>query len=314
MERINIDDIIVKNPYLRLKSDIEPLMKSIETVGLINPLTINKNNELIAGGRRYSALKQLGHQEVPVIRVEKNELEQELISIDENLVRKPLDKIGLEECLNRGRLLYEELNPTAKKVDLEIKELSPAEKKVQKEKDMEDKTSFAAITAQKIGLSPSVIKSAIRRDVFSSSKVKEARNSGEINSGQVNEIIKLKKEEQEEILPYIQDRPVKEVRKIIKQARTAGVDQAITYSQGMETAPREISDLLKQVKKINKTLSKLQLEEINYQGKERESLEKELNLLLTHLTLMDLEASDHSQKPQLYQSAQKEDFTADQVQ
>ena len=60
MELINIEDIKVESPYLRLDTDVEKLMKSIETVGLINPLVINKKNELIAGGRRYTALKAMG--------------------------------------------------------------------------------------------------------------------------------------------------------------------------------------------------------------------------------------------------------------
>jgi ParB family chromosome partitioning protein len=292
MEHINIGDISVKNQYLRLDDDIDSLMKSIETVGLINPITINENNELLAGGRRYSALKALGKEEVPVIRVSKSDLEQELISIDENLVRKPLKNLDLEKSLNRGRELYEQLNPEAPKVDLEVKELSPMEKKELKEQEEMDTTSFAAVTALKTGLSPSTIKSAIKRDVHSSPEVKKARSSGELNSSQVNELIKLNDEEQDEILPYVQDRPVKDIRKIVKAVKESGVHEAITMTQTMETAPREIVDLLRQTKKINKTLSKLQLEEINYQGKEREQLDKELSMLLTHLTLMDLEASE----------------------
>lgn len=84
MELMPIDSIKIKSSYLRTETNIEKLKKSIETVGIINPLIINNNNELIAGGRRYSALKELGFKEVPAIRVDKNEQEQELISIDEN--------------------------------------------------------------------------------------------------------------------------------------------------------------------------------------------------------------------------------------
>jgi len=69
------------------------LAKSIEQVGLIHPLSINKDNELLAGGRRYSAIKKLGWDKVEVTVVDNSELEQELISIDENLVRKPLSKL-----------------------------------------------------------------------------------------------------------------------------------------------------------------------------------------------------------------------------
>ena len=54
MELISIDSIKTKSSYLRVETNIEKLKKSIETVGLISPLVINQNNELIAGGRRYS--------------------------------------------------------------------------------------------------------------------------------------------------------------------------------------------------------------------------------------------------------------------
>ena len=87
MHTMNINEISVSNKYLRTNTNVEKLKKSIETVGLINPLIINENNELIAGGRRYTAMKELGYEEVPVFKVSKNSLEQELISIDENLVR-----------------------------------------------------------------------------------------------------------------------------------------------------------------------------------------------------------------------------------
>ena len=96
MQLVDISKIQTENDYLRLDTNIEQLKKSIETVGLINPLVINEENKLIAGGRRYCALKELGHKDVPVVIVKKNQQEEELISIDENLVRKDLTKIEVE--------------------------------------------------------------------------------------------------------------------------------------------------------------------------------------------------------------------------
>ena len=111
MEFINITSIKATNKYLRLDTNVEKLKKSIETVGLINPLVINLKNELIAGGRRYTALKELGHTEVAVIKVDKSDLMQELISIDENLVRKDLSNLELEQSLSRGKEIYETVYP-----------------------------------------------------------------------------------------------------------------------------------------------------------------------------------------------------------
>ena len=136
MPKMKLSDIKTSSPYLRLDSTVDMLAKSIEQVGLIHPLSVNEKNELLAGGRRYCAVKNLGWDEVEVTVVDKSELEQELISIDENLVRKSLSKLQFEKCLNRGRTIYEELNPTVPKVSMDTKKLTTAEKAEKKEEEM----------------------------------------------------------------------------------------------------------------------------------------------------------------------------------
>lgn len=61
MEFIEISKIQTNNKYLRLDTNVDMLKKSIETVGLIHPLSLNESDQLIAGGRRYTALKELRH-------------------------------------------------------------------------------------------------------------------------------------------------------------------------------------------------------------------------------------------------------------
>ena len=266
MEKIAINEIVISNPYLRINTDIESLKKSIQTVGLINPLTINNDNELLAGGRRYTALKELGETEVKVQRIDLTNLEQELVSIDENLVRCPLNKLELEQCLNRGREIYEEINPTANKVDTEVKKLTTAEKKQEKEEEENDTTSFAAITSEKTGLSKSVIKNAIKRDERSSKVIKQARSEGELSASQVNEIIRLDEKDQDAILPYVKDKSVKEVRKIVERAREGGLNAAIADSLEYKELPREITQLEAIVKRCNNQMSKVLIENIHVEG------------------------------------------------
>lgn len=70
---------------------IEDLKQSIKEVGLINPITINQNKKLIAGRRRYQAVKELGWEEVEYrILNSENELFDFKVAIEENLKRKPL--------------------------------------------------------------------------------------------------------------------------------------------------------------------------------------------------------------------------------
>ena len=278
---MKLSEIKTDREYLRLDSDVETLAKSIDQVGLIHPLSVNEDNELLAGGRRYCAVKSLGWEEVEVSVVKRSDLEQELISIDENLVRKPLDKLQFEKCLNRGREIYEELNPTASKISLETKKLSPAEKK---EQDVADTSSFAAVSAEKLGLSKSVISGAIKRDALSSKKVKEARSLGEISAGQANELIRMPKAEQDKILPHIKKHTIKDIRKLIDQAADAGVDAAIEVDKKQPKLPKEYAQVINLSKRLNKTLAKILLEQMNYSGPETKSIAKEMVKLTDHLS------------------------------
>jgi ParB family transcriptional regulator, chromosome partitioning protein len=106
-----LNDLKATNPYLRLGTDVSDLEKSIQTLGLIAPLVISTDNVILAGARRYQALLNLGYTEAPVMVVDRGPLEKELVSIDENLVRKDLSKIEIESHLRRAKEIYQNLNP-----------------------------------------------------------------------------------------------------------------------------------------------------------------------------------------------------------
>ena len=253
-----LSEIKRNSEYLRHETNVDTLKKSIEKVGLINPLTINKNNELLAGARRFQAVMELDWAEVDVHIVDRDLLVQELISIDENLVRTPLNKLELEKCLNRGREIYEEINPTAVKIDLSTDDLSTEEKLKEQAKEKQDNNSFAAITAEKTGLSKAVIKRAIKRDELASDSVKKARGLGELNASQTNAIIELDKDTQEKILPMIADKTVKESKKIIKAVKDGGIEAAIEENESMVPLPKEYTLLKNPLKRVNKTSNRLQ--------------------------------------------------------
>jgi ParB family chromosome partitioning protein len=260
MQSIPIESIIIKSPYLRTETDIEKLKQSISAVGLIAPLVINDKNELLAGGRRYSALKALGIKEVPVLRVDKNELEQELISIDENMVRLDLNKVEFEQCLNRGREIYEKLNPEALKVEEE--DLSKVEAQKINEELPRSKQSFLDVTAQKTGLSKKVIKSAIERDAKSSEKVKKMRSLGELNATQANELIKLTPEIQDQVVDLIKEKPAKKLKELVKAIQQKGIEQAIDHVIQAPQLTPEYQQLQQLSKKLNKLCGKIILEEM----------------------------------------------------
>ncbi len=303
-EVIKLDSIKMENPYLRLGTDVETLEKSIQTVGLISPLLVNQNNVLLAGARRWQALKNLGYEEVPVIRVDKNSLHQELISIDENLVRKSLSTPEMEKQLLRTKEIYRDLAAQDEDFKKELMEKFNMFKTLEEEEtpvdhprkkneepidenDIDQVTSvvFAKEVSQKSGMSESQIKKAMEREQKSSPVVKEARNRGELSVSQTNELIRLSEEDQEALVDHISDRTVGELRKLVKDVKAQGVEQALMLNEKAPHA-REFSELLKMIKKAKKISETLAYEGVEIAGPIRKDVEKywvELNLHMKSL-------------------------------
>ncbi|WP_372654278.1 ParB/RepB/Spo0J family partition protein [Halobacteriovorax sp.] len=285
MDLMPINDIIVNNKYLRTNTNVDNLIESIENIGLISPLIINLENKLIAGGRRYSALKKMGREEVAVIKVDEGDLKEELISIDENLVRKNLTDLEFENCLNRGKEIYEKLNPSLKE-EITIKDLARPSKKKAVEEDLNEELSaaveqaeirtFVKDTADKTGLSERAIKAAILRDRDSSNSVKNARLNGELGATQANELIKLPQEVQEEILPFIREKAANVVKDLVKEVQNVGAKEAIEKVLAKDPLITDFKAIKNTTKRLNRTLIKVITENRSVEGKEREDAMKEL--------------------------------------
>lgn len=263
METRKLSELKATNPYLRLGTDVSELEKSIQTLGLIAPIVISKDNVILAGARRFQALSNLGHTEAPVLVVDRGELENELVSIDENLVRKDLSKIEIEAHLRRAREIYQELNPIiendSEDISLKNDESAEDEKNEKVEKEILPAQEFLEMVSQKTGLSPRQIHQAIERDEKASSNVKEARKKGKLSLSQTNEIVKLPKEAQDQALEHILDLPVKEIKKFVKEAKSEGVTNAILKSP-KDPMKREFYEIEAQLKRVVKKLKQLELE------------------------------------------------------
>ncbi len=300
-EMMNLDMIKMENPYLRLGTDVETLEKSIQTVGIISPLIVNQNNVLLAGARRWQALKNLGFEEVPVIRVDKDSLHQELISIDENLVRKSLSTPEMEKQLLRTKEIYRDLadkdenfkQELMKKYNMfkameedEIPVDNPRRKQEEPidENDIDAVTSvvFAKEVSQKSGMSESQVKKAMEREQKSAPSIKEARNRGELSVSQTNELIRLNEDDQEALVEHIGDRTVSELRKLVKDVKAQGVEQALMINEKTPHA-REFSELVKMLKKANKIVETLSYEHVEIAGPIRKDVEKFWDALSGHM-------------------------------
>ncbi|HJB90785.1 MAG TPA: ParB N-terminal domain-containing protein [Candidatus Eisenbergiella merdigallinarum] len=90
------------------------LSESIQELGLLNPLTVDKDYTLIAGLHRLEAVKRLGWLEVEVTVSSLEGLKAELAEIDENIIRSDLSALEYGEILLRRKEIYEMLHPETK--------------------------------------------------------------------------------------------------------------------------------------------------------------------------------------------------------
>jgi ParB family transcriptional regulator, chromosome partitioning protein len=262
LETRRLTELKATNPYLRLGTNVSELEKSIQTLGLIAPLVISPDNVILAGARRYQAMLNLGMTEAPVVIVSGNELERELVSIDENLVRKDLSKIEIESHLRRAKEIYQQLHTEDEVVSTETETNSgETEEELKKKKVILPAEKFLNMVSEKTGLSPKQIHEAINRDELASAVVKEARKNGELSMSQTNEIVKLKKDDQLRAIEHLKELPVKEIKKFVKLAHAHGVEKAIESTPYQENQ-KDFQEVEAGLKKLIKKMKQLQLEGI----------------------------------------------------
>jgi 16S rRNA G966 N2-methylase RsmD len=73
-EKIKISSIIIIDRTRKDLGNIASLAESISSVGLMQPVVINENNELIDGQRRIKACIRIGIKEIPIFRVNLKEI------------------------------------------------------------------------------------------------------------------------------------------------------------------------------------------------------------------------------------------------
>ena len=93
------------------QQNVDELARSINAVGLMNPITVTQDNTLIAGLHRLEAAKLLGWTEIECTVSDVEGTQAELAEIDENFVRAGLSHRELGDLLLRRKELYEALHP-----------------------------------------------------------------------------------------------------------------------------------------------------------------------------------------------------------
>ena len=97
-----VEDIKIKKRIRKDLGDLTSLIDSLRSHGLMNPVVITKNNELIAGHRRIASAKVLGWKSIEVMVLDKiSELEKLELEFEENVVRKDFSGDELEDARER---------------------------------------------------------------------------------------------------------------------------------------------------------------------------------------------------------------------
>lgn len=97
------------------KGKVDELAESIAAVGLLQPIVITEDANLVAGLHRLEACRHLGITAINAVVIPNHQLQKEIAEIDENLIRNQLTV--LEQCdqLKRRKQLYEALYPETKR-------------------------------------------------------------------------------------------------------------------------------------------------------------------------------------------------------
>jgi ParB family chromosome partitioning protein len=101
--KLRLDEIKVGNRCRQNLGNIDDLAASIQELGLLQPIVVNGDHQLVAGARRLAAVRELGWETVPVRVAEglDDALKLLLAERDENLCRKDFSPFEMVEMKKR---------------------------------------------------------------------------------------------------------------------------------------------------------------------------------------------------------------------
>ena len=201
IDEINID---LDNRRGTNQETVDGIAKSIEKIGLINPITITDTKMLIAGLHRLEAYKKLNLEKIPCKIITIDGLDKrilKIIELDENLMRYDGHFIEKADLLLERKELYEELYPETKQGQAQAIGMN---KKLGYNVEVKSTSTFSQDTAQKLGVSKSTIKQAIQLAKNLQPEVKEYIKEKDIGKKDALLIAREKKETQQQILEEFQ--------------------------------------------------------------------------------------------------------------
>ncbi len=153
---------------------IEELAESIKELGLLQPILISGDNELIAGHRRLLACKQLGLEKIECNKINpSSELQKLDMELAENVKRKDFNPMELARGLAKRKDLYEFEHPETKH-NSSFKGNQSVEGRSKTESDID---RFTVETAKTIGKSETFVKEHLQlNDIKEEDKIRIEHN------------------------------------------------------------------------------------------------------------------------------------------
>lgn len=238
--QIPIREIQIKGGRRSLDAGhVKELTDSIRELGLLNPLTIDRGNFLIAGLHRLEAVKALGWAEVECTVSSLEGLAAELAEIDENIVRSDISALEYGEVLLRRKEIYEALHPETKRGgDRKGEEIKTSKCRF----DMGTSKSFAQDTAEKLGVGRRTVERQIQTAKNLAPGAKEIiKGAGmKITKKTAMELSRLEPGKQKEAAALLTAGEIKSVGEYTEKA--AGPLEMINMPEEQETSKQEAKE------------------------------------------------------------------------
>ena len=237
MNMIPIENIVVGKRLRQIRQEsVDSLAKSIEEIGLMNPIVVtpildDEGQEtgmfrLIAGNHRLEAYKQLGKTEIPATIGTGSDVDQRLAEIDENLCRADLTHLERAEHLAERKSLYETKYPQTKQ--------GTAGANKRWDAMQTNQSSFASDTAKKIRKTERCVQEAVRRANNISQEIRDSiRDVASIadNSLELDALASLEESEQKAAVRAVLDGKARSIRDVVRQKEEAARPQETTPSR-----------------------------------------------------------------------------------
>lgn len=239
--QINIDAIQIGSGRREALPDaVRELADSIKTVGLLNPITVDRDYILIAGLHRLEAVKLLGWKKIECNVSSLEGLQAELAEIDENFIRNDLETVEFGKMLMRRKEIYEMLYPQSKNGgDRKSEKIRTRPARSDPDK------SFVRDTADKLGISPRSVEEKIQiaRDVTPAAQEIIQGTNRKIKKKDLLKLSRMEPEQQEHAAAQLAAGEIKSADEFQPSARpeqaepVQELEQGIDLKQNIKTEP-----------------------------------------------------------------------------